>query len=75
VDTPGMRELALWRTKDHDLGACFPEFRPYLGACRFGASCRHESEPGCAIQQAVHNGAISRARYESYQRMAHEVSE
>jgi ribosome biogenesis GTPase / thiamine phosphate phosphatase len=75
VDTPGMRELALWRAGPEDLGAHFPEFRPYLGTCRFGVSCRHDGEPGCAIQQAVHNGAISLARYVSYQRMARELPE
>ncbi len=74
VDTLGMRELALWRTSEIDLGACFREFRPYLGTCRFGASCRHDSEPGCAIRQAVDNDAISLLRYRSYQRMAQEAS-
>jgi len=74
VDTPGMRELALWRAGEHDLGACFPEFRPYLGTCRFGTSCRHDSEPGCAIRRAVDNGAISLLRYRSYQRMVQEAS-
>ncbi len=73
VDTPGMRELALWRATRSELGAYFPEFRPYLGRCKFGASCHHESEPGCAIKQAVDNGDISVERYRSYLRMAQEV--
>lgn len=47
--------------------------RPYLGACKFGASCRHDSEPGCAIKDAVDNGDISEARYHSYLRLAREL--
>ena len=79
VDTPGMRELTLWQSRADALHSFFPEFRPYLGACKFGASCRHDSEPaattteaGCAIKQAVDNGAISEARYLSYLKLAAE---
>jgi ribosome biogenesis GTPase / thiamine phosphate phosphatase len=80
VDTPGMRELTLWQARSEALPSFFPEFRPYLGMCQFGASCRHESEPagtltepGCAIKQAVDNGAISEARYLSYLKLAAEA--
>jgi ribosome biogenesis GTPase / thiamine phosphate phosphatase len=74
VDTPGMRELALWQARAELLPTFFPELRPHLGKCKFGASCRHDSEPGCAIQEAVHNGEISEARYLSYLKMAAQAS-
>lgn len=70
VDTPGMREFGLWDVAPDEVAPLFREFRPYLGACRFGASCRHRSEPGCAIGQAVADGAISQRRYESFCRLA-----
>lgn len=73
VDTPGMRELSLWQAQPEVLPSLFPEFRPYLGACKFGASCRHDSEPGCAIKQAVDNGSISEERYLSYLKLAADV--
>src|SRR5690606_522020 len=66
ADTPGLRELGLWGIEPEKLGECFPEFRPYLGDCRFGRGCSHTHEPGCAIREAVENGEISAARYESY---------
>jgi len=47
------------------LDDCFPEFRPYLGQC-FYPDCAHLQEPGCAVRDAVDEGAISRERYESY---------
>src|SRR5439155_15618141 len=31
VDTPGLREFALWDVDPDDLDDCFPEFAPYLG--------------------------------------------
>ena len=69
VDTPGMREFGLWDVDGSDLATLFPEMRPYIGRCRFGASCQHLHEPGCAIKEAVEAGDIDRRRYQSYLRM------
>ncbi len=69
VDTPGMREFALWGDADLDVAELFREMRPLLGRCRFGAGCAHVHEPGCAIKEAVASGGISTRRYESYLRM------
>lgn len=68
ADTPGLRELGLWGIDPEELDWCFPEFRPYLGTCRYGNSCTHTHEPGCAVQEAVGDG-IAGSRYESYRRM------
>jgi len=65
VDTPGLREVGLWRVDVENLDYYFPEFRPYLGQCRF-SDCRHLDEPDCAVVQAVEEGRISLRRYESY---------
>jgi ribosome biogenesis GTPase len=65
ADTPGMRALAMSSVSPEDLEGYFPEFGPLLGTC-FYADCKHLSEPGCAIIEAVEQGRISRARYESY---------
>jgi len=47
------------------VGHAFRELRPFLGDCRF-ADCRHRSEPGCAVIEAVSDGSIDPGRYESY---------
>ena len=73
VDTPGMREFGLWGLDVHSLAACFPEMRPLLGTCRFGASCEHEAEPGCAIKAAVERGAMDAQRYANYRKLAREI--
>lgn len=72
IDTPGVRAFALWGIGTHDLDRAWPEFRPYLGACRFG-DCRHAGEPGCAIAAAAQEGAISQRRYASYMKLLEEL--
>jgi len=65
VDTPGFSEVGLWGIDPGELDSCFPEFRPFLGDCRY-ADCRHRTEPGCRVRDAVAAGAVARDRWESY---------
>lgn len=66
VDTPGMKIFGLWNVEPDEIDGLYRDFRPYLGKCKFGASCTHEHEPGCAIKGAVERGVLSRRRYDSY---------
>ena len=74
VDTPGLREIGIWGLPSESLDQCFPEFRPFLGSCRF-QDCRHEVEPGCAIRAAVADGTVSAERHESYCKLRGELRE
>jgi ribosome biogenesis GTPase len=65
ADTPGIRELGLWRLDKRTLDWCYREFRPFLEACYF-AGCTHIHEPDCAVRAAVDAGQISLARHDSY---------
>lgn len=65
VDTPGFSEVGLWGIEPRELARCFPEFRPLIDQCRF-ADCRHLTEPGCAVRQAVSAGTVQDDRYQSY---------
>jgi ribosome biogenesis GTPase len=69
ADTAGIRALALDGAARQTLDRWFPEFRAYLGTCRF-ATCAHLAEPDCAVKAAVTAGGIDRERYASYTRMA-----
>jgi ribosome biogenesis GTPase / thiamine phosphate phosphatase len=69
IDTPGVRELGLWGLEPGDIADFFPEMRPWIGLCRFGLSCQHDEEPGCAIREAVMQDQVSPYRYQSYLRM------
>ncbi|MCI3919513.1 ribosome small subunit-dependent GTPase A [Paenibacillus sp. TRM 82003] len=72
IDTPGMRELQLW-----DVGAglshTFEEIEALAGGCRFG-DCRHEKEPGCAVQEAIRNGTLDEGRLAGYRKMLAEAA-
>jgi len=72
VDTPGLREFAPWDVDPEDLANHFPEFRPYLGQCRF-SNCDHTQPSGCAVYAAAASGALSERRYASYLKLRAEM--
>ena len=72
VDTPGMREVGAWGIAPPDLARCFPEFRPFLGKCRFD-NCRHLSEPSCAVREAA-GAAYPADRLASYEKLYEELN-
>ena len=55
VDSPGMKAFGVAHLEPAKIEEAFPEFRPLLGRCRF-RNCRHDREPGCALQDAVARG-------------------
>ncbi len=68
VDTPGMRELALW---DGGGDAAFPEVAELVMACRF-RDCAHGAEPGCAVRAAVDAGRLDADRLASWEKLGKE---
>lgn len=71
IDTPGMRELALWQT-DGSLDATFPEIVALAEGCLF-RDCSHVHEPDCAVRTAAENGTLDAGRYESYLKLSKEA--
>jgi len=69
IDCPGVQLFGLHHLDFATLEQNFPEFRPYLGQCRF-ANCRHAHEPDCAIRKAAEMGAIDKRRLELFQQIA-----
>ncbi|MBR0284086.1 MAG: ribosome small subunit-dependent GTPase A [Selenomonadaceae bacterium] len=65
VDTPGFSSMELADIDPAELSACFPDFQPYLGHCRF-SPCTHSHEPDCAVKAALEAGEILRERYDAY---------
>ena len=68
VDSPGMKEFGLVHVPPEAIALAFPEFRDRLGACRF-RDCRHDREPGCALQEQVERGAAAPYRLALLQRL------
>ncbi|SHK82837.1 ribosome biogenesis GTPase [Selenomonas ruminantium] len=74
VDTPGFSAMELGEIPLEELAHYFPEFRPYLGQCRF-APCSHTHEPDCGIKEALAAGEISQERYDAYLTIYKEIQE
>ncbi len=74
IDTPGMREFGLVDISKQELSHYFPELRDRLNDCQFN-NCLHVNEPGCAIKEAVINGAVHEDRYVSYVNILDSIEE
>jgi ribosome biogenesis GTPase len=72
LDTPGMRELQLW-DGEGGLAIAFADIETVATQCYF-SDCRHQDEPRCAIREALAEGAIDAARYESYEKLKKELT-
>ena len=66
IDSPGLQEFALQQLDATALAQAFIDFRPYLRQCRF-RDCKHETEPGCRLQEAAQAGEIDSARLRLFQ--------
>lgn len=70
IDVPGMRELKVADVGDA-LGAVFEDIGSLARQCRF-ADCRHGSEPGCAVREAIAAGQLDERRLENYRKLQRE---
>lgn len=74
IDSPGIREFALWHMDEDEVLEGFVEFRPFIGHCRF-RDCQHLQEPGCALIAAVERGNITEQRFRSYRMILNSMQE
>ena len=71
IDTPGLRELALWDANE-GMRAAFADVDELTGQCRF-ANCAHRNDAGCAVAAAVASGELAAERAESWHRLQAEL--
>lgn len=75
VDTPGMRELGLWHA-DEGIEKSFSgitgQIEELTASCRF-SDCKHGTEPGCAVKEALKTGALSQEQYDRYRKLQREA--
>jgi ribosome biogenesis GTPase / thiamine phosphate phosphatase len=72
IDTPGLRELQLWET-DEGLEKAFADVAELVSQCKF-SDCAHDTEPGCAIREALADGSLPAERWESYLKLERELA-
>ena len=69
VDTPGVRQFALWQLVPAEAPSAFRDLRPLANLCRF-PDCSHDHEAGCAVKDAVADGLLDTRRWESCRQLA-----
>jgi ribosome biogenesis GTPase / thiamine phosphate phosphatase len=74
IDSPGLQSFGLMHLIDDDIAYALPEFRPYIGTCKFN-NCGHIDEPGCAVIAAAKDGKISAERLTFYQALIEQQRE
>jgi ribosome biogenesis GTPase len=72
IDTPGMRELALW-ADDAESPGPFADIEALATQCRF-LDCQHSGQPGCAIQAALERGELEAERLSHYAKLERELA-
>jgi ribosome biogenesis GTPase / thiamine phosphate phosphatase len=70
VDTPGVRAVSLW-SSGHGIERAFADVFDVMDRCRF-RDCKHEDEPGCAVQAAIAAGVLDPLRLSSMKRLVAE---
>lgn len=68
IDSPGVREFAMWHLERDEILSGFIEFSPYISQCKF-RDCKHENDPSCALKQAIMDGKVTETRYQSFLRI------
>ncbi|MFG6149126.1 ribosome small subunit-dependent GTPase A [Halobacillus sp. B23F22_1] len=71
IDTPGMREVQLWGDGE-GVEAAFSDIEKLALTCKF-RDCKHESEPGCVVLQAVDSGKLNAERVKNYHKLNREL--
>lgn len=74
IDCPGLQGFGLYDMPIDSLISFFPEFREYLGKCKFN-NCRHLNEPGCALIAAANDGLFDKTRFVYLQRLTKSLLE
>ena len=70
IDTPGMRELQLFDCAD-GVAETFSDIEALAEKCRF-SDCQHDSEPGCAVINAIETGQLEQRRLNNYLKLMRE---
>nr|WP_244993688.1 small ribosomal subunit biogenesis GTPase RsgA [Pseudidiomarina sediminum] len=69
IDSPGIREFALWHLEESRVAWCYTDFRPFLGQCKF-RDCKHQpQDPGCALQDAAESGDLHTLRLYNFHKI------
>lgn len=75
IDTPGIKTLSFNYLEPVDVAHNFREFFALSSECRFGGTCLHRNEPGCAVKEALEEDRVSELRYANYLDILSEIED
>lgn len=70
IDTPGLRAVSLWLSS-LGIERAFADVFAAAEQCRF-RDCKHESEPNCAVREAVEAGVFTQERLDNMRALVSE---
>ena len=71
IDTPGLRSIGIWEAEE-GLSLAFADIEELSEGCRF-SDCEHDTEPGCAVTEAIAAGVLTADRLESWRKLRREA--
>lgn len=71
IDNPGLRDIKVTGSQE-TLDEIFNDIVELEAQCRF-TDCKHETEPNCAIKEAIEKGSLEEDRFASYQKLKGEL--
>ncbi|MGJ8653381.1 MAG: ribosome small subunit-dependent GTPase A [Opitutaceae bacterium] len=71
IDNPGIREVQMW-TDAKTLKESFADFDTMATQCKFN-DCKHGTDKGCAIREAIESGELSKERFINYLKLDFEL--
>lgn len=71
IDTPGLRRVGL-HDLSNGLSQAFADIEELAAECRF-TDCAHDSEPGCAVRDAIATGALPERRLTAWHKLRREA--
>ncbi|MEU8105267.1 ribosome small subunit-dependent GTPase A [Nonomuraea muscovyensis] len=72
IDTPGIRRVGLYEMHQ-GVDLVFSDIEELAAQCRFH-DCGHESEPGCAVLEALDSGTLPERRLQSWRKLQREAA-
>ncbi len=72
IDNPGLRDIKIIGSEE-SLDQTFQDIHELEQNCRF-RDCKHDTEPGCAVKDAIEEGTLDEERLESYRTLQKELT-
>ena len=72
IDTPGIRAVGLWTDPDA-VDEAFSDIGAIATNCRF-RDCQHDTEPGCAVREAIADGSLTLSRHAAWRQLRREAA-